>query len=287
MKFKIEMFSILFVGVILYSPLVLAGAGDINVPPTNPPFVESVSDEVLDKIKQYVINYSGISEDYFNAHYEILNAYKTTFDCGLRKEGYPSRNVCKTFVDRDCFNVNIPLCNNTYAVHVLWKFNIGEFSAIVGGQSGAVGIFPEEPDRFVFIIEDGEVIKSWSSNQASSLSIPKFREVNPIISKSRLDEWVNGCGEFTDPYGLKLTPKSSDSDVLSFVYYGWGKKDNKHVEFFADLETGENYCNEIMLVGGQKTGVITSTNYTNLILIIAGIIVILLIIFGLYKKLKK
>ncbi|MEE9323279.1 MAG: hypothetical protein V3U72_01915, partial [Candidatus Aenigmarchaeota archaeon] len=62
MKQKIETFGILIIGLILFTPSVLAGAGDINIPSANPPFVEPVSEEILDKINQYIINYGGISE---------------------------------------------------------------------------------------------------------------------------------------------------------------------------------------------------------------------------------
>ena len=280
MKQRIGIFSILIITLILFSPAVLAGAGDINVPPTNnPPFVEPVPDGILDKINQYVIDYSGISKDYFNAHYEVLNAYKTTYDC------IPGE--CK---GAGCFNTYNLECNHTYAVHVLWNFKIDDYTAIVGDQSG-VSIYVEEPSRFIFIIENDEVKEHWRYiyiNQVlQNRPFPKFREITNLIPQTQLKNIKDSCGTFTRPNAIKLTTDSVYGNDLSLVFYSWGKKDGKDVELLVNLENGESQCNEIQLVGGQKTGVIPSTNYTNLILIIVGIIVVLLVIIGIYKKFKK
>lgn len=311
MKQRIVIFGILVIALILFSPTVFVVAEDITmtpqvqVPPTNPPWVEPVPDGIMSKITQYVVDYSGISEDYFNAHYEILNVYKTTYDCmrgGCKQPGFPTTS--------SCFNTYTLECNYTYAVHVFWSFKIDNYTTIVGDHYSAGIASLEAPQRFVFIIENGEVKEHWRYNYINQVlqnrPFPKFREITNVISQTQLNNIKDGCGTFTKPNAIKLTticipetetitgPYCGDGvvhgDNLSLIFYSYGKKDGKDFELFADLETRENYCNEIMLVGGQKTGVITSTqstNYTNLILIIVGIIVFLLIIIGIYKKFKK
>ncbi len=283
MKHKIQTVSILFVGLILFAPLVMAGAGDINIPPTNPPFAEPVSEEILDKINQYVIDYSGIYEYYFNSHYEILNAYKTSFYG-------EDENACVEI--EFAYEYNLEECEDYFAVQVLWKFNVADYSdVIVGSQSGA-SIYVEEPGRFIFIFKNNEIVDSRSSMYSSN-PIPKFREIIDMYSPDQLNSWIEECGEFTRPYGLKLTQKSSDSNALSFIYYSWGNsKDKGNVEFFADLETGEHYCNEILLTGQPKAGVYPPrfnpfANFTTLIFTLVVLIVILAIIIALYKKFKK
>jgi len=248
---------------VLASSLVLAFI-NVTPPPSNPPFVEPILKDrdaaILDKINDYVIDYSEISEEYFNEHYSIISAYKSTFSCDSKRVNW----ACAQ--SGSCFNEYDPACNNTYAVHVFYKFNIDNYSALVGGTGRSPKVQYYNPIliplRLSFIFENDVIIGAFESNAIEPNSvaqtdygipkqIPKFREITTIIPIERFNEWLNGCGTFnTDVHPIKLTRlDESENDNLTLYYYGYGKNNlGEDVEFFANLETGESYCKTITMI---------------------------------------
>jgi len=270
MKFKIIFIFVL--GVILSTNLVSAG---FEIPDYNPPFIEPVPEGILDKINQYMIDYSGISKDYFNEHYKVLNAFKTTYNClrgGCKEPGlYPGM----------CFKEYVPQCNYTYAVHVLWKFKIDDYEAIVGDA----GL-----QRYAFIIENNEIKKHFRyyyiNQELQNLPLPKFREIENVIPKSQFDGIINSCVDEITDYPIKLAPKTHTDTSLHLFYTGLGKKDNKNIDVFIDLETGEYSCEEVWLLGEgeEKLGGVVADN--SRLYFVIGIIVLVLIILVIVLSLK-
>lgn len=267
MRIKIGIFGVLLTGLVLVCPLASVATGAIYAPEG----AKSVPDEIIDKINQYVIDQSGISTDYFNTHCEVTDAYRTgggappPYRCNGKHEG-------EYILD----------CNeNTYMAYVLWKFILGDYTAIVCDHN----------ERFGFVIDNGEVREHFRYGGAGELRnrpFPKFREITTVaISKSQFDKIVNNCADFTEGYAdpLRLTPKTFDSDTLSLFYKNLGKKDGKDMALTIDLETGEYSCKETMVFREGEEVVTTKVDNLKFYLAI-GIVMLVLIVLAVILLLK-
>lgn len=278
MRFEVKLFSILFIGILLFGSLVSA---------------ELSEDEITNKINRYVIDYSGLSEEYFNEHYTIkilgIQSYESICN-GPEEQKIGASFPHSVFCGEECPGPNC-VDETSFFVKAKWDFKINGYEGEVGDQIGSA-IYVEEPREFGFVFKNNEVKEHarylYKNQVLQNRPFPKFEEITTTIPQKQLDEIKNNCGTFTRSNAIKLTTNLIDDETLSLVFYSWGEKGGKNVELLVNLENGDNQCNEIQLfgqdennIGGVKTSIFDHP------LLILGIIIVVILVIGFFLLKKR
>ena len=212
--------------------------------------VEKAPLGIVDKINAYVLEQSGISEEYFNTHYKAIDAYY---------EGDEGRII------GDYLEVTGSEPEGIRVVYVIWKFTLDGYTALVseGGKD------------FGFSIQDGEVKEQFRyryvDRKKVNLPLPKFREITTFLPKTQFDDIMNACGTDFIKWGgnvgelegkdmVMLSTKYADpnggiqNNELSLFYDSHGKKDGNDVRLTVNLETGEYTCENGIMIGRSTSG---------------------------------
>lgn len=221
-------------------------------------FNHSVPQAILEKINSYVINKSGISEEYFYDHFSIERAVRIPYSCSTSPEEFLA-TLPEPKKAALCFAIYPDInYSRQYAVKISYLFQIDGYEGVVRPYG-----FGLEGNYYIFIIKNDEVVGEWKSDFLKEGPFPKIPEVFNTIPKKELELRKESCFEKIRFESISITkyPKELSSselipNELELVYYGYGTRNSKTYQLFVNLETGQYLCKEASLIEKQGRGII-------------------------------